>query len=164
MSLWMLGTGALQGAAQGLFGGGGQAPTPGATTPFVTNPFQQRMQQQMQQRAMSGAGDFGYGSFVKQGKSQLQNFLAQQGIAQGSGVGVAGMGNMLAQASGIAAQNRHRQMMDIASLSPAIAMGERGDNLRNLGMFDPTGRFAKPGGGAWNPYDPNNLPGSTAPP
>lgn len=155
---------ALGAGLNALFGGGQQEQRP-MGVPYVTNPYQQALQHQMQKRALQGnVGDSGFGSFVKQGKSQLQNFLAQQGISQDSGVGIAGMGNMIANASAQDAQNRHTRMMDLAMLSPTITQGEREDRQRIQGQFDPTGQFVGPTGHVFNPYDPNNLPPSSADP
>ena len=127
LTIGMLGLGALQGGANAIWGQQADQ-TQGS---YNVNPYQQALAHQTQLAALKGnLGDTGYGTAVKQGKSQLQNFLARQGIAQGSGVGIAGMGNMLANASSQDAQNRHNRLMDISRIQTQWGGGGSGDHMR----------------------------------
>ena len=126
-TLGMIGLGALQGGANAIWGQQ-EDQTQGM---YNVNPYQQALAQQLQYGAAKGQlGDTGYGTAVKQGKSNLQNFLARQGIAQGSGVGIAGMGNMLAQASNTDAQNRHQRLMDISRIQTQWGGGGGGEHMK----------------------------------
>jgi hypothetical protein len=88
---------------QGLFGGG-QKPATGNL--HLVNPAQQGLYNMMAKQLMTGSGDFGFGTAFKQGKSQLQDLMAQRGIAPDSGVALQAMGNMGAQAVNQDAANR----------------------------------------------------------
>ena len=86
-----------------LGGGGGDQPLGNL---HLVNPMQQQLYNTMARRLMSGGGDFGFGSAYKQGKNQVQQMMAQRGISPQSGVNLATMGNMTANAVGQDAANR----------------------------------------------------------
>ena len=79
----------------------------------IVNPQQQKMWNAMSRQLMSGSGDYGFGSAFKQGKSQLQDYMANRGVSQDSGVGLAAMGNVANGASQVDAQNRTQRWMQL---------------------------------------------------
>ena len=81
----------------------------------LVNPMQQQLYQYMGNQLMNGAGDYGFGNAIKQGKSQLQDFMAQRGISPDSGVYGQQMGNMVANASALAGQNRMNNLFQLMS-------------------------------------------------
>lgn len=108
------------GSAAGAALGGGQEPQPHAMT-HIINPWQQALMHQMQTRALQGnLGEMGFGQAVKQGKSTMQNMMAQSGIRPDSGVYQSALGSMLANATSQDAANRQNLMMQIAGMSPAV--------------------------------------------
>ena len=72
----------------------------------LVNPAQQALYNTMAKRLLGGGGDFGFGSAYKQGKGQVQQMMAQRGISPQSGVSLATMGGMTADAVGQDAANR----------------------------------------------------------
>jgi hypothetical protein len=82
------------------------------------DPYQGMLFQQMMKRGMSGAGDFGFGQAAKQGNSQLSQFMSDRGISPGSGYGLAGQGNMLAQAMGADVANRRQYGLNLLAAQP----------------------------------------------
>ena len=72
----------------------------------LVNPAQQALYNTMAKRLLGGGGDFGFGSAYKQGKGQVQQMMAQRGISPQSGVSLATMGDMTADAVGQDAANR----------------------------------------------------------
>ena len=83
------------------------------TNLVLSDPGQYKMLNAMRKAYMTGSGDFGFGSNVKQGSSQLSQFMADRGISQGSGYYGGAMGNMIAQAMSGDAQARRGYGMDL---------------------------------------------------
>ena len=90
-------------AGAGMFSGG---PEQKQGNLHLANPAQLALYNALAQRSLSGAGDFGYGQAAKQGKGQVQQFLADHGIDQNSGIGMGMQANAFGQASALDAQNR----------------------------------------------------------
>lgn len=146
----------LTAGAMGMYGlgnvlgafGGSDAP-PGTGFIHNINPQQQALMQMMQRAMMPGGGglgDLGYGQAVKQGTSQLSQMMADRGIAPGSGVADAAMGNMLGQAAAQEGANRLNVMMGLAGMGNPWAMHgqENQQGLRAHQTFD--AQPAVPGG------------------
>jgi len=96
---------ALQGLG-GLFSGNNQPDPKDAGDLHLVNQGQQTLWNRMMQQYMGGAGDFGMGQNVKQGKSALAQMMASRGINPGGGVGIGGYANMLGTAGAQANQSR----------------------------------------------------------
>ena len=96
-----------------MIGSGMQNNNPVMSKWDIVNPQQQKMWNAMSQQLMSGAGDYGFGSAFKQGKSQLQDYMANRGVSQDSGVGLKAMGNVATGASQVDAQNRTQRWMQL---------------------------------------------------
>ena len=102
LTMGYLGGSALNAVGSGIAG----QKDPALGNLHLVNPAQQGLYNTMARRLLGGGGDFGFGSAFKQGKSQLQDMMAQRGISSGSGVGLKAMGNMTAGALNQDAQNR----------------------------------------------------------
>ena len=98
--------------AGGLFGGQ-QDPVLGNA--HLANQGQADLWNSMFRGRQSGAGDFGFGSNFKLGKSQVQNFIASRGgkLDPSSGAYAGAMGNMTGQALGMDAQARNDYTMNL---------------------------------------------------
>ncbi len=108
-------------AVGSLVGGGGGQSTPMSDLHLV-NPQQQMLYQKMLQGLMGGGGDFGYGSNIKQGTSQLQNMMAQRGVKVGTGGAYSGAyGNMVGNALGQDANARRTYAMQLLQSPLQIA-------------------------------------------
>ena len=96
----------------GLFGGQ-QDPTLGNA--HLANQGQADLWNSMARGLMGGAGDFGFGSNFKLGKSQVQNFMGSRGIKMdpSSGAYAGAMGNMTGQALGMDAGARRDYAMNL---------------------------------------------------
>jgi hypothetical protein len=105
----MLFSGGLGALGQGLMGQQDQA----LGNLHLVNPAQQALYNTMTDRLLSGSGDFGTGQAIKQGKSQLQDFMAQRGISPDSGIYGQQMGNMVANAASQGAANRRNTMLQL---------------------------------------------------
>ena len=103
----------LGGQAMSALGAGMQNNDPILSRWDIVNPQQQKMWNAMSGQLMSGRGDFGFGSAFKQGKSQLQQYMANRGVSPNSGVGLAAMGNVATGASDVDAQNRTQRWMQL---------------------------------------------------
>ena len=91
---------------------------PGKLHSRWADPYQGALFQQQMQRGLSGAGDFGMGAATKQGTSQLQQMMADRGIAPGSGVATAATGSMLANAAAQDVGNRRNWNMALLNATP----------------------------------------------
>jgi len=120
-----MGIGAVGNVLAGAFGGGQQY-NPGKLHSRWADPYQGQLFQQQMKRAMSGAGDFGFGQAAKQGTSQLQQMMADRGISQGSGVGMAATGNMLANAMGQDIGNRRAWTGQLLNTQPFQQTSDQG--------------------------------------
>ena len=94
-------------------GFGGSDPTDSQVG--LVNQGQQALWNQMAQGVMGGQGDFGFGTNVKQGKSQLQDFMASRGVKMdpSSGAYAGAYGNMVGQAAGMDQGARRGFAMDL---------------------------------------------------
>jgi hypothetical protein len=111
------------------FGGGGEEQKQLAGDLHLINPYQQQLYNQMYSGLMGGGGDFGYGSNIKAGTSQLQNMMAQRGIKVGSGGAYSGAyGNMVGSALGQDAEARRAYAMQLLQ-SPLQVEAITGANL-----------------------------------
>jgi len=120
-----LGQMAVGGLREGLRDdGSGQAPQ--EVHSRWTDPYQGQLFQKMMKRGMSGAGDFGYGGLVKQGTGQLQQMMADRGIAPGSGAAISATGNMINQAMASEQQNRNNYMLNLMTATPQKERSEAG--------------------------------------
>ena len=92
---------------------GGEKPTDSQIG--LVNQGQQALWNQMARGVMGGQGDFGFGTNVKQGKSQLQDFMASRGVKMdpSSGSYAGAMGNMIGQAQGMDQGARRGFAMDL---------------------------------------------------
>lgn len=127
---------------------GGQDPVLGNL--HLVNPQQQLLYNKMLQGLLGGGGDFGYGSNIKQGTSQLQNMMAQRGIKVGTGGAYSGAyGNMVGNALGQDAQARRQYAMGLLQ-SPLQTATVSGANL----IPGSTSAGYSPGAqeGSWNLY------------
>ncbi len=80
----------------------------------LVNLQQKQLYDQMLRGLMGGGGDFGYGSNVKAGTSQLQNMMAQRGVKVGTGGAYSGAyGNMVGNALGQDANARRQYAMQL---------------------------------------------------
>jgi len=95
----------------GLSGGGDKA----RQNLHLVNPAQQALYNQMAGQLLNGSGDYGFGTAFKQGKSQLQDFMAQRGISPDSGIYGQQMGNMTANALAQDAAGRRNTLFQLMS-------------------------------------------------
>ena len=108
---------ALIGSA--LIGAAGSAMQPGPEKQasgnlHLVNPQQQALYQKMYAGLQGGGGDFGYGTNVRQGTSQLQNMMAQRGIKVGTGGAYSGAyGNMVGAAASADQEARRNYAMQL---------------------------------------------------
>ena len=98
---WIIGGGMVLDAYGAATGGGDEQQAQGNL--HLVNPVQQALYNQAAQGFMRGDGDFGFGSNYKQGKSQVQDFMASRGVRMdpSSGAYAGAMGNMTGQAQGM---------------------------------------------------------------
>ena len=108
----MLFGGGLNAIGSGLSGGGGDKVRQNL---HLVNPAQQALYNQMTKQVLSGSGDYGFGTAFKQGKSQLQDFMAQRGISPDSGIYGQQMGNMTANAVAQDAAGRRNTLFQLMS-------------------------------------------------
>ena len=101
--------------------GGQEQPAQGNL--HLVNPAQQALYNAMARGAMGGQGDFGFGSAIKQGKSQVQDFLSSRGVQLDPNSGDYGgaMGQMIGAASQGADQNRRQFAMGLLNSPLQIA-------------------------------------------
>jgi len=131
----------------------------------LVNPAQQALYNSMAGKLMGGGGDFGFGTAFKQGKSQLQDMMAQRGISSDSGIGMQQMGNMTAGALGQDAANRRDTWFQLMGVplqtaqtsganfipgSPSSGTGRDQQSYNLTNRENMYGRYASP----WNAYDP----------
>ena len=100
----------------------------------MVNRGQQDLWTQMAGQVSGGGGDFGFGNSIKQGKSQVQDFMAQRGVRMGGGGGQMGgayagaMGNMMGQATAADAQSRRNYALQLLGTPMQVAQS-RGANF-----------------------------------
>ena len=88
----------------------------------LVNSQQKMLYDQMLRGLMGGGGDFGYGSNIKQGTSQLQNMMAQRGVKIGTGGAYSGAyGSMVGNALGQDADARRQYAMQLLQTPLQIA-------------------------------------------
>lgn len=88
----------------------------------ATSPTQFKMYDQLVQNFLSGGGDYGYGSTMKSGNSQLQQFMADRGISADSGVYQSAMADLIAQSAATDASNRYNYGLNLLNSPPATAV------------------------------------------
>ena len=106
------------GSAIGAGFSGSDSQDPGKLHSRWADPYQGLLFQRQMQQGMSGAGDFGFGSAAKSGTSQLQQMMADRGIAPNSGVATSATGSMLAGAMGTDISNRRNYIMGLMNATP----------------------------------------------
>lgn len=74
----------------------------------MVNPGQKALWDMFAARAMNGSGEFGFGQAAKQGKGQVQQFLADRGVDMGSGFAAGAMGDTFANAGAYDSANRNQ--------------------------------------------------------
>ena len=123
-------------AAQGLNAlgqavGGGEEADP--MNLHLVNQGQQNMWNQMARGLATGQGDFGFGSNYKQGKSQVQDFMASRGIKMdpSSGAYAGAMGEMTGKALGMDADARRNYALQVMGTPMQIAQGSGANFLSN---------------------------------
>jgi len=104
--------GAIGAIGAGIMGGEGDKVRQNL---HLVNPAQQALYNQMTKQVLSGSGDYGFGTAFKQGKSQLQDFMAQRGISPDSGIYGQQMGNMTANAVAQDAAGRRNTLFQLMS-------------------------------------------------
>ena len=109
VTLGMIGSSALGAIGAGL--SGSQQPADGNL--HLVNANQDQLYRAMLAGLQGGGGDFGYGTNVKQGTSQLAQMMAARGISPSSGVAAGAYGNMLGQAESADQQARRQYMMQL---------------------------------------------------
>lgn len=111
----------------GSIWGGPQYDPKDAGDVHLANAGQQSLYNALLGRVMGGAGDFGAGANIKQGKSQLAQFMNDRGINPQSGAGIAGMADMIGTAEAGANQNRLGYAMNLLR-SPLQTVQTAGSN------------------------------------
>jgi len=76
-----------------VLSGGGQPDPKDAGDVHLANMGQQNLWNNLYGKVMSGSGDFGAGQGIKQGKSQLAQFMNDRGISPQSGAGIGAYAN-----------------------------------------------------------------------
>jgi hypothetical protein len=79
----------------------------------LVNPAQQALYNAMTKQMLSGSGDYGFGQAFKQGKSQLQDYMASRGVSPQSGVGLQAMGGLAANAAAQDAAGRRQSLFQL---------------------------------------------------
>jgi hypothetical protein len=120
----LIGTGVN--AIGGVLGGGGGEAKQGNL--HLVNPAQQYLYNQMLAGLKGGGGDFGFGTSVKQGGSQLAQMMASRGISPQSGAYAGAYGNMVGQAAGQDQDARRQYMMQLLGM-PLQTAQTAGANL-----------------------------------
>ena len=110
-----------------IFGGQDQPDPTAAGDVHLANAGQLELYNMMLKQIMSGSGDFGAGQGIKQGKSQLSQFMSDRGINPGGGAGLGAMSNMIGTASAGANQNRLGYAMNLMR-SPLQTVQTAGSN------------------------------------
>jgi len=87
-----------------------------------TDPRQFEFYGDMLENFQTGGGDFGYGSYMRAGESQLQQALADQGIGMDSGYGQSQLMELIAQAQAYDAQNRRDYGLSLLRSPPSTAV------------------------------------------
>lgn len=89
----------------------------------LVDPGALALKNQMYRSVMGGGGDFGFGSNYKQGKSQVQDFMASRGVRLDprSGSYAGAMGKMTGQAMGMDAEARRGYMLELLNRPIQIA-------------------------------------------
>ena len=96
----------------------------------LANMGQAALWDQMARGLQGGGGDFGYGTNVKKGKSQLQDFMASRGVKMdpGNAAYAGAYGNMVGQAAGMDAQARRDEVARLLS-TPLQTVQSTGGNF-----------------------------------
>lgn len=147
------------------FGGGDEQ---ARSNLHMVNPAQAALYNSSVRSLLGGGGDFGYGSNIKQGKSQLQDFMASRGVklSPQSGAYGAAYGNMVGQAQGMDQNARRQYALGLLGTPLQIAQttgmnfipnspsqGINPDQQYNNFINSPNGRQQLNGYG-WNPMGP----------
>jgi hypothetical protein len=146
-----IGASVIGGALSG--GGGGQEQIP--QNLHLVNPGQQALWNMFAQRAKSGAGEFGFGQAAKQGKSQVQNFLADRGVDMGSGFAAGAMGDAFANAGAQDSANRNQFNLSLLNTPLDVAQASGGNFIPgspSTGADVGEQRSAFGGGTGYGPY------------
>jgi len=130
-------------------GGDGGQQAPGSL--HQVNAGQVEQYNAMLRRLRSGSGDFGAGQNIKQGKSQLAQFMSDRGIAPGGGAGIGAYANMVGTAEAGANQNRLQYGMNLLQTPLQIAQTAGSNWLTNSPSqgYDATAQ--------WKTYNRNNT-------
>jgi hypothetical protein len=111
MNPWLIGGSMVADTLGGLFGG---SPDPAMPTNLhLVNPQQQALYNQMFAGLRGGGGDFGYGTNVKQGSSQLAQMMASRGISPQGGAAAGAYGAMVGGAASADQDARRNYMMQL---------------------------------------------------
>jgi hypothetical protein len=107
----------------------GFAPEPSESNLHLVNPTQQALYKSLAARFNAGAGDDGFGTGFRQGKSQLAQMFADRGITPDvseSGAYAGALGNLAGTTGAAAAQNRFSQGLNLlrSPLQTATITGE----------------------------------------
>jgi hypothetical protein len=117
---WLIGAGIAADVAGSIWGGEDEQQQMPPNLHLV-NPGQQALWNMFAQRAKSGAGEFGFGQAAKQGKSQVQNFLADRGVDMGSGFAAGAMGDAFANAAAQDSANRNQFNLSLLNTPLQVA-------------------------------------------
>lgn len=88
----------------------------------MTDPRQWQLYGDMVNAYQSGSGDYGYGSMMRSGESQLAQALADRGISQDSGVYTSALTDLIAQAQAADAANRYQYGVSLLNSPPSTAV------------------------------------------
>lgn len=111
------------GLASGIGSAFGDQPEEAKGNLHLVNPAQMALYNAAARGLLQGAGDFGYGSNIKQGKSQLQDFMASRGVKMSpqSGAYGAAYGSMVGNALGMDAQARQNYGLGLLNSGLQVA-------------------------------------------
>lgn len=141
------------GAGMRLLGAGMQ----GDGTPQVgyVDPGQVQYIQWLRNQARSGQGDFGFAREARMGQDALARALAGRGMSMSSGVGAAGLADVLARASSNAAGRRQGALFQAAGMSPASFTYQQQNPM--AGTLSELGNLGIMGGG-YQLYEQSRKP------
>lgn len=126
----------------------------------LVNGAQMAGYQDLMRKLLAGDGDHGFGTAVKQGKTQIQQMLADLGVSANSGYGAAAMGDMVANAASQDSANRVQTMLELIR-TPLQTAQTQGANFipgspsagmdanRQYDNYRARNRFAYGDSGAW---------------
>jgi len=107
----------------------------------VSNPMQWNLYKMLKDAYTSGSGDYGLGSNIKAGMSNLQQMMADRGISPESGVYNSALSNMIAQATEADAASRRDYGLNLLR-TPVQTAVISGENL--LPRYGDSGNSATP--------------------